>query len=142
MLRVIDFAPSHARAISLNEGYDASVLANYVDMNGFFAETIIDGEFNVIGIISGCMIMRTTFEVSALVSVEARKYPIEFTKLIQARLFHYCDELSVCRVQCTVRAGFPFLQKFIELIGFEKEGLMRKFGPEGDDYFLYSRVKE
>lgn len=145
-LKVIPFTPVHARMIALNEGYDPSVLANYSNMQGFLVETIVldrgfGRTFEVLAVFSGCMVMQGNFEISALVSKDAKEVPIQFVKFAKKRLAHYENVLGLRRTQCTVRAGFPFLIKFIELLGFEREGLLRKFGPEGDDYFIYARVK-
>lgn len=146
MIKTIPFTSAHARMIKLNEGYDPSVLANYSNMAGFFVETVawdrgFGKQFEILAVLSGCMIMRGNFEVSALVSDDAKKCPIQFARHVSRRLDHYDEQLGLRRIQCTVRTGFPFLVKFIELFGFEREGLMRKFGPEGDDYYLYARVK-
>lgn len=46
------------------------------------------------------------------------------------------------RFQMSVKEDFPEAQKFAEFLGFKKEGLMRKFDTEGNDYWLYSRIKE
>jgi hypothetical protein len=32
--------------------------------------------------------------------------------------------------------------RFAEFLGFEKEGLMKKFGPEGSDYIVMGRIKK
>lgn len=133
--------------IALNEGYDPSVLANYNNMQGFLVETIVwdrgfGKTFEILAVLTGCLVMSGNLEVSALVSKEARKCPVQFARHIRRRLDHYEKMVNARRVQCTVRAGFPFLVKFIKLLGFEQEALMRKFGPEGDDYYLFARVKE
>lgn len=46
------------------------------------------------------------------------------------------------RFQMSVLVGFEDAEKFAEFLGFEKEGIMRKFDSAGKDYTLYSRIKE
>jgi hypothetical protein len=45
------------------------------------------------------------------------------------------------RLQMSVKVDFKEAQQFAEYLGFECEGLMRKFDINGADYFLYGRVK-
>jgi len=44
------------------------------------------------------------------------------------------------RYQMSVLEGFEDAERFAEFLGFEKEGLMRKFDSEGNNYFMYARV--
>lgn len=43
------------------------------------------------------------------------------------------------RLQTTIRLDREY-KRFIELLGFQKEGLMRKIAADGGDLWLYSRV--
>ena len=43
------------------------------------------------------------------------------------------------RLQTTIRLDREY-QRFIELLGFQNEGLMRKIAADGGDLWLYSRV--
>lgn len=54
----------------------------------------------------------------------------------------FLDDLSekYHRLQCFVFANNERLKKFVETFGFEQEGLMKKYGPTGDDFYLYARV--
>lgn len=44
------------------------------------------------------------------------------------------------RVDCAVDCGFPDAIRWAELLGFECEGRMRAYTPEGRDCFLYARI--
>ena len=44
------------------------------------------------------------------------------------------------RIQAAVRADWPEAQRFAEFLGLENEGLMRKYGPDGSDYFRFAKV--
>lgn len=44
------------------------------------------------------------------------------------------------RVEVTVKEGYNEAVRLVEMIGFEKEGLLRKYGPNGENYLMYSRV--
>lgn len=49
---------------------------------------------------------------------------------------------GIWRIQATVRTDFPAGIKYAEGLGFVREGLMRKYGPDGSDRYLYALVME
>jgi hypothetical protein len=51
------------------------------------------------------------------------------------------DKLSYIRIQVGVDAQNETAIRFIEHLGFVREGYMRKFGPHGEDHYLYAIVK-
>ena len=51
-------------------------------------------------------------------------------------------EHRLVRLQTAVRTDWPQAQRFAQFFGLENEGLMKKYGPDGTDYFRYSRVYE
>lgn len=44
------------------------------------------------------------------------------------------------RIEATIDLTFPEAIRWIELLGFQREGTMRKCGPNGEDFAMYSRV--
>jgi len=44
------------------------------------------------------------------------------------------------RIQTHVRTDFPEARRFIEVLGFQCEGVMRNYTPDNKDAYLYSRV--
>jgi L-amino acid N-acyltransferase YncA len=44
------------------------------------------------------------------------------------------------RLQAFVLCGFEAGKSFAEYFGFEREGIVRKYGPNGEDMILYARV--
>ena len=47
---------------------------------------------------------------------------------------------KVKRIQTNVKADFELGHKFAIWLGFEKEGLMKYYGPDGSDYVRYARI--
>lgn len=45
------------------------------------------------------------------------------------------------RVEASTAAGFDRAARWAEALGFQREGLMRAYGPDGSDYHLWSRVR-
>ena len=44
------------------------------------------------------------------------------------------------RIEAVVRADFPAGRRWVEALGFACEGLMRAYGPDRSDCYLYARV--
>ena len=74
-----------------------------------------------------------------LVAKASENHPIGFTKHVARSLASYADELKLTRVQTTIREGFIHLVKWMRVLGFKQEALLKSWGPEGDDYSLYVR---
>ncbi len=45
------------------------------------------------------------------------------------------------RIEAGVDVRFTAAQRWARLLGFEREGLMRGYGPDGHDAYLYARVR-
>ena len=66
------------------------------------------------------------------------KYPLWFTKAVRNMLNAGKDLYKLQRIQATVLKENKKAVKWIEFLGFEREGLMRKY--VGGDHYLYSRI--
>ncbi|MFA5158609.1 MAG: hypothetical protein WC451_05505 [Patescibacteria group bacterium] len=70
-------------------------------------------------------------------SIFIDKYPLAAVKYVRGYLDKAIEVYGLWRVQATIAAEHC---KWIELMGFQKEGLLRKFSPDKQDRFIYSRV--
>jgi hypothetical protein len=66
-------------------------------------------------------------------------------KLAMARHFKKKTDVlietnNIKRLQTSVKADFWHGQKFAKWMGFETEGLMKNYGPDGSDYIRYARI--
>lgn len=50
------------------------------------------------------------------------------------------SRLDLLRLQAVVNVDHEKAVRWAEFLGFEREGLMSKYGPEGADYYMYSRT--
>ena len=66
------------------------------------------------------------------------KYPLWFSKAVRNMLNAGTDLYKLQRIQATVLKENKKAVKWIEFLGFEREGLMRKY--VGGDHYLYSRI--
>ena len=55
---------------------------------------------------------------------------------------HIQTEYDVRRLQIAVRSANSTAYKFAEKLYFKTEGLLERFGPEGEDYYMMARVKK
>lgn len=143
MIKAVPFKKEHLHLIDLNENFagDPDVIASYQDLSHCVIETAVKGD-TVLAILTGHLVFPHRFEVHTLISKAATMWPIEFVKHINSRIEHYIQVLDLVRVQTSIRASKPLLVKWMKVLGFEREGLMRNFGPEGDDYYLYARLTD
>jgi RimJ/RimL family protein N-acetyltransferase len=55
-------------------------------------------------------------------------------------LDHVQDDASLKRIQASVHTNDQQAIRYVEWLGFENEGLMKKYGPDGSDYYRFARV--
>ena len=72
----------------------------------------------------------------ALVSRDAGRCMVSLTRGI-ARWLRFHNE---GRVDTAVRCDFDAAIRWAKMLGFQQEGVMRKYDPEGADYYLYAQV--
>jgi len=66
------------------------------------------------------------------------QYPIAFHKLVKESFGILVKSLGLRRVQVAVDSSMPRRCVWIERMGFQREGLMRRFGSLGEDMYLYA----
>lgn len=79
-------------------------------------------------------------EAWAIFSSEFRNYKFIIYKFIKKGLAAAFHEHKLVRIQATIDPRYPENVPWIEKLGFEYEGRLRKWGPEGQDFLMYSRL--
>lgn len=79
-------------------------------------------------------------EIWMLPGVDVIRKPITVVKAARWMLADAIDKMRPHRIQATVKASDDRAVRFIEALGFEREGLMRSFSADKTDFFLYARV--
>jgi hypothetical protein len=67
-------------------------------------------------------------------------YPLSVAKAIRKDFARVAREHNIERVQTAIRKDFVQGQRFAEWLGLEREGLMKKWGFDGSDQYLYARI--
>ncbi len=71
---------------------------------------------------------------------EVRGHGLKLCKFARKAVHVAFARMKFHRIQATVRTDRPEYCRWAELMGFEREGLMRKATPSKEDVFLYARV--
>jgi len=70
------------------------------------------------------------------VDMSARAIMKEVSQQVQG----YIDKFNLIRAQTVVRSDFKAGIRMMEFLGFEREGLLRKYLPGDFDGFMYARI--
>ena len=86
------------------------------------------------------MIWGQVAEGWVIASSDMWKYPLGVAKAIKKDFARVAKENNITRVQSAIRKDFKQGQRFAEWLGLENEGLMKKFGFDGSDQYMYARI--
>jgi len=75
-----------------------------------------------------------------MMSKYAYDMPRSAAKYSSLLLDHVQEDNDLQRIQASVHADDKQAIRYVEWLGFENEGLMKKFGPDGSDYYRFARV--
>lgn len=110
-----------------------------VDFKQAHMRTIRD-KSGVIAIIGGTLLWPGNMEIWSVTGEDINKYPIAYVKLVRELMERFQAVLKIRRFQSAGLCGNPQLDKWFKSIGFKREAIMEKYGPDGQDYYMYSRV--
>ena len=70
-----------------------------------------------------------------------RDHGLSLTRMTRWHLNDVTERGKLRRIEATVRAGHRAGHRWMHALGFKREGLMRRYGPEGEDHHLYARLR-
>lgn len=76
----------------------------------------------------------------AVFSPAVEKYPIALKKVCDSLINFAVKEQYLLRLSLTVRSNYDKGNRFAKAMGFELEGEMKRYLPDGGDAFLYARL--
>ena len=144
---IVPFIREHAQRFSASqpdlEGFDRNELKERIINQSTVGQGITVLHRNkVIGIFGSTPIWQGLEEAWFLVDEAVRRYGIAMTKVAKKFILLKFQEDSLNRLQITVRCTDVRAYKWAKCLGFSDDGVMRRFGPDGSDYFLMSIVKD
>ena len=107
----------------------------FLAKSGTALSAFADGEFLGCG---GLQVFpwKTTAEAWVWAMPGVHDYPLFVHKIVARGL----KQGGIKRIQCTVKVGNDRAVRWVEILGFEREGLMKKYGPGGADFYMYAKV--
>lgn len=74
-------------------------------------------------------------------SMSLQDCPLGFHRLVVTVLRELIETMKLRRVQCTIASVFGISQRWVQALGFQHEGDMAMYGPDGADHKRYALVK-
>ncbi len=134
MIDIIPYEPIHLTQIKLKDIFSGECVHTIKDE----AVTLLyRGE--PIAIFGWPVIHPGVACIWGLVSELVRECPIAFHKACLNILSNLFKELKLHRLHMTVKDGYSEGMDWAEAIGFQYEGTMKKYGPDGSDYCIFAR---
>lgn len=101
-----------------------------------FSRAVLVGD-NVVAVFGLTLRYPGVGDVWAVVGNNALGHGRRLTRATRALVHQMFTELHLWRMSAYVRAGMPEYARWIELVGFEFEGVELRGGPDGDDLLRY-----
>lgn len=89
----------------------------------------------------GIFLLGRSGEAWTLLSPLFYKYYRLVYRIIKSKVSEMIQEYKLNRVQATIKPDFAPAIRLVEHLGFEKEGIMKSYGPNGEDVLLYGRTQ-
>lgn len=69
-------------------------------------------------------------------------HPFSAFKIVRAQMHRIIDDYGLRRVQAPIHSAMPANIRLVKHLGFSEEGTLRRWGPDGADYVLFSLIVE
>ncbi len=143
---IIDFEADHAKEILGGDVNDEKIRPP-IEVSRF-VEGMVVKNMAFTGVINGNIvacggiypIWDNVGEAWFLGTDHVNQYPVIITKTIRKYLNNLMSLNKLHRVQAHVRSDWDRANRWIKFLGMQKEGVVRKFSPDGRDHILFSKV--
>ena len=139
-MKIVPFKPRHLWDIRLqpaqvNEiSYVSDAYALALAESGPCISAVHNGQ-----IIASCGVARGLMNGGVLwgfVSADAGQHMLRLDRYLR----RFLGVVTLPRIEATVASGFTPGCRWLEMLDFQFEGVMRKYGPDGSDHMRYARV--
>jgi RimJ/RimL family protein N-acetyltransferase len=120
-----------AKAVSLDQ-----MLINQANL-GTAVTCLLNGQ--PVGMFGIVELWTGVAEMWSIISEDARRYPKQLTLVGKAVCDIAAQSLRLHRLQITVRSDEEASLRWANYLGFEIEGLMRRYTPDGVDAYIMAR---
>jgi hypothetical protein len=144
-MTIVDFHPEHLRGLELANDKEALMMAPVIAKPDYAEGLVTAGPCftahtdNWAVIACGGVFKQGEHRgiVWALMTPATRFYMTSITRAI----VRFMDGCGIRRIEAAVDAEYEISQRWHELMGFKREGLMDCYTPDGRDAYLYARIK-
>jgi hypothetical protein len=140
------FAPTHIQRINV-ETEDVLVVANKDEVESLITAQASMGpavtvfmNAEPVAVFGFVSIWPGVSEAWLVPDERLRSIPMTLTRIGKKVMDIAKISMGLHRIQLTVRTTDKRAERWAYAIGFSQEAVMRKYGPDGIDYFLMSRV--
>lgn len=141
-MRIVKLKPEHVRSIDLQDAQQ--YFAGIVDTPGY-AESLAASPWSFAAIdgdeVLGCAGVYEVWEGRALAWALIGKTSGRHFKAIHRAVAGFLAQAKWRRIEMVVDAQFDAGIRWARLLGMKQEGLMRAYGPDGKDYYLFAKVQ-
>lgn len=147
-MTVIPFKSFHLRLMDLRE-WDRQLLlsnaeladlsSNYFEKNGFGYTGL--GAEGIVGAAGLVRVLPGNWEAWAYTTHLFPKYGIQIHRLVKSVIVDWFANPRVNRIQCIVDSMNPVAVRWASKLGFHKEATLQKYGPGGQDFYMFAKVK-
>jgi hypothetical protein len=147
-IELVPFKGEHVSLMDLRE-WDKKFLAaapdlaamssNYFENNAMGFSVVL--EEVIIGAGGLVPIFKTNWEAWVFTTPLFEKYGVRIAVMARKLLDNFFKSSKVLRVQAPIDSKYPTAIRFAEAMGLWPEATLRRYGPEGQDFIMYARVK-
>jgi len=139
MLSIKRFEKEDLEMIETNFHFPESSKAAMMKESCISAYTaLLESKVFMIGGVYG--LWKDVGEAWFIMSSIAYDKPFAAAKYSSILLDHVQEDAKLQRIQASVHTNDKQAIRYVEWLGFENEGLMKKYGPDGSDYYRFARV--
>ncbi len=105
------------------------------------AITIVDPEERIVVCVGVRHLWEGVGEIWMVFSPLAAKYP-RTVSFLRTMIAYLQEVMGYHRLQATIDTSWAAAIRFVEHMGFIKEAVMKRYGPNGADHALYALIQE
>lgn len=106
------------------------------------AITLLNDRYEVVGCGGVIIVWEGIGQFWMIPGVLVPKYAKTVWKEVKLFIKDSTERFALHRIQATVREADPRAIRWIERLGFEREGLLRCYGQDRENHFMYARVND
>jgi len=97
----------------------------------------------IVGVGGAAMLWKGVWEFWLILAKDSKldgTHGIIAFDVIRKKVDEIIEENNIVRAQATARLDFPKAIEMLEALGFEREGLLRAYTPDGASVYRYARI--